>query len=77
MSGDSERKPGLVLEQTTDDVVAIQAWDKDGNPVMIRVVLVENRTELRSRVRYLAPKTLPIVLTEGGAKQAMEDHHRG
>lgn len=69
-----ERKPGLVLEQTTDDVVAIQAWDRDGRPVMIQVVLDENRTERRSRVRYIAPKSLPIVLTEGGAKKVMEDH---
>lgn len=74
MNGDSERKPGLVLEQTTEDVVTIQAWDKDGSPVMIRVVLVENRTERRSRIRYLVPRALPIVLTEGGAVEAMEDH---
>lgn len=74
MSGDNERKPGLVIEQSSDDVVAIQAWDEEGNPIVIRVVLAECRTNRLARVRYLAPRSVPIVLTEDGAKQAMEDY---
>ena len=66
-----QKKPGYVIEQAPEDVVAIQAWDQEGKPVMIQVVLCEHRGR-KSRIRYVAPRSITILLNEGGADDAVE-----
>lgn len=65
-------KKGKVTEFTMDDLLEILAFDDQGNPVVVHVVVDEVRIDTagrqrpRVRLRTVAPRSVPLMFKEGG-----------